>query len=376
MIPFNKPCVTGDEEAYIQQAIRNQKLSGKGEFGEKCTEWLENRLGCEKALLTPSCTHALEMTALLTDIQEGDEVIMPSYTFVSTANAFVLRGATIRFVDISPDTMNIDPTMIKKAITEKTKAIVVVHYAGVACDMEEIMNIANNYDIWVIEDAAQALLSTYKGRPLGTIGHFGTFSFHETKNYTCGEGGALIINSVNSIQHAEIIQEKGTDRSQFLKGMVDKYTWQDVGSSYLLSDLNAAYLYAQLENADLINEERLRYWEHYKEGLQPLAVRNLISTPHVPEDCGHNAHMFYIKTDKSDDCDRLREYLDDQGIMAVPHFVPLHPTNAGETYSEFFGEDKYTTSESEKILRLPLYYGMGDEALEHVVERIHSYYEI
>ncbi|MGP4079631.1 dTDP-4-amino-4,6-dideoxygalactose transaminase [Pseudalkalibacillus sp. R45] len=376
MIPFNKPCVTGDEEAYIQQAIRNQKLSGKGEFGKKCTEWLEKRLGCEKALLTPSCTHALEMTALLTDIQEGDEVIMPSYTFVSTANAFVLRGATIRFVDISPDTMNIDPTMIQKAITEKTKAIVVVHYAGVACDMEEIMHIANSYDIWVIEDAAQALLSTYRGRPLGTIGHFGTFSFHETKNYTCGEGGALIINSANSIQHAEIIQEKGTDRSQFLKGMVDKYTWQDVGSSYLLSDLNAAYLYAQLENADSINEERLRYWEHYKEGLQSLANRNLISTPHVPEDCHHNAHMFYIKTAKSDDCDQLRAYLDDQGIMAVPHYVPLHPTNAGETYSEFYGEDKYTTSESEKILRLPLYYGMGDEAVAHVVERIHSYYEI
>ncbi|WP_221564795.1 dTDP-4-amino-4,6-dideoxygalactose transaminase [Alkalihalobacillus sp. TS-13] len=376
MIPFNKPCITGDEEAYIQQVIRNQKLSGKGEFGKKCTEWLENRLGCEKALLTPSCTHALEMTALLTDIQEGDEVIMPSYTFVSTANAFVLRGASIRFVDISADTMNIDPTMIKKAITEKTKAIVVVHYAGVACDMGEIMDIANSHDIWVIEDAAQALLSTYKGRPLGTIGHFGTFSFHETKNYTCGEGGALIINSANSIQHAEIIQEKGTDRSQFLKGMIDKYTWQDVGSSYLLSDLNAAYLYAQFENADSINEERLRYWEHYKEGLQPMADRNLISTPHVPEDCQHNAHMFYIKTAKSDDCDHLRAYLDDQGIMAVPHYVPLHPTNAGETYSEFYGEDKYTTSESEKILRLPLYYGMGDEAVAHVVERIHAYYEI
>ncbi|WP_408006213.1 dTDP-4-amino-4,6-dideoxygalactose transaminase [Pseudalkalibacillus sp. A8] len=376
MIPFNKPCVTGDEEAYIQEAIRNEKLSGKGEFGKKCTDWLEARLGCERALLTPSCTHALEMTALLTDIQEGDEVIMPSYTFVSTANAFVLRGANIRFVDISPDTMNIDPDLIQNAITEKTKAIVAVHYAGVACDMDAIMKIATNHDIWVIEDAAQALLSTYKGRPLGTIGHFGTLSFHETKNYTCGEGGALIINSANSIQHAEIIQEKGTDRSQFLRGMVDKYTWQDVGSSYILSDLNAAYLYAQFENADLINEERLRYWDLYKAGLQQLAGKNFIKTPHIPEDCQHNAHMFYIKTEKEEDCTQLREYLDGQGIMAVPHYVPLHPTNAGEAYSEFCGEDKFTTSESDKILRLPLFYGMGDEAVTHVVDRILAYYKI
>ncbi len=376
MIPFNKPCVTGDEEVYIKEAMRNEKLSGKGEYGKKCTDWLEAHLGCERALLTPSCTHALEMTALLTDIKEGDDVIMPSYTFVSTANAFVLRGATIRFVDISPDTMNIDPDLIQNAITEKTKAIVAVHYAGVACDMDAIMRIANTHDLWVIEDAAQALLSTYKGRPLGTIGHFGTLSFHDTKNYTCGEGGALIINSPNSIQHAEIIQEKGTDRSRFLRGMVDKYTWQDVGSSYLLSDLNAAYLYAQFENADLINDERLRYWGLYKEGLQPVADKRFIKTPHIPEDCQHNAHMFYIKTNQKEDCIQLREFLDEHGIAAVSHYVPLHPTKAGEAYGEFCGEDQYTTSESEKLLRLPLFYGMGDEAVTHVVDRIRTYFEI
>ncbi|WP_099159770.1 dTDP-4-amino-4,6-dideoxygalactose transaminase [Virgibacillus ndiopensis] len=372
MIPFNKPCTIGNEETAIKEALKFSKLSGNGPFGKKCTDWLENRLACEKALLTPSCTAALEMTALLTELGKGDEVIMPSYTFVSTANAFAIRGAWIRFVDITPDTLNIDPKKIEEAITERTKAIVVVHYAGIACDMDAIMDIAYHYGLWVIEDAAQALLSTYKGKPLGSIGHFGTISFHETKNYTCGEGGALIINDSSAVERAEILQEKGTNRSQFKKGMVDKYTWRDIGSSFLLSDLNAAYLYVQLQHADSINDNRKHSWSKYEEALRTL---DPISLPYAPDNCEHNAHMFYIKTKNETERDQLINYLKENDIMAVSHYVPLHTSQAGEKYGRFIGKDNYTTAESSRLLRLPLYYGIGEEAIEHVVNTVHLFYK-
>ncbi|ASK62588.1 dTDP-4-amino-4,6-dideoxygalactose transaminase [Virgibacillus phasianinus] len=373
MIPFNRPCVTGNEQRYIQKAIQTPKLSGNGPFGKRCTDWLENHLNCEKALLTPSCTAALEMTGLLIEATGGDEIIMPSYTFVSTANAFALRGASIRFVDVEPETMNIDPAAIERAITKHTKAIVVVHYAGVSCDMDAIMKIANRHHLWVIEDAAQALMSNYKGKPLGTIGHFGTISFHETKNYTCGEGGALLVNESDAIDRAEIIQEKGTNRSQFIKGMVDKYTWRDIGSSFLLSDLNAAYLYAQLQNADHINDDRLSTWNHYHQALQTL--NESVSLPFIPEDCSHNAHMYYLKTDDENTRQQLIEYLKAHDIMAVSHYVPLHSSHAGEKYGRFIGEDLYTTRDSERLVRLPLYYGMEEEDINHVVTHLHSYFK-
>lgn len=375
MIPFNQPCVTGGEAIYIQEAIGKAKLSGNGPFGKKCTDWLENRLDCRKALLTPSCTAALEMTGLLIEAGVGDEIIMPSYTFVSTANSFALRGAVIRFVDVQPDTLNIDPAAIERAITNRTKAIVVVHYAGISCDMDAIMDIARRHNLWVIEDAAQALLSTYNGKPLGTIGHFGTISFHETKNYTCGEGGALLINHEYAVERAEIIQEKGTNRSQFLKGMVDKYTWRDIGSSFLLSELNAAYLYAQFQNADRINEDRLRSWKHYYEKLHALMETGNISLPHVPDGCIHNAHMFYLKTVDGKTRQSLIEYLKDNGVMAVSHYVPLHSSHAGEKYGKFVGEDHYTTVDSERLVRLPLYYGIGEEDIDHVVNHLYSYFK-
>lgn len=374
MIPFNRPCVTGKEQAYIQEAIGKPKLSGNGPFGKKCTDWLEDRLHCQKALLTPSCTAALEMTGLLIDAGPGDEIIMPSYTFVSTANAFALRGATIRFVDVDPNTMNIDPEAVERAITKQTKAIVVVHYAGVACDMDAIMDTAERHNLWVIEDAAQALLSTYRGKPLGTIGHFGTISFHETKNYTCGEGGALLINHENIVERAEILQEKGTNRSQFLKGMVDKYTWRDIGSSFLLGELNAAYLYAQFEFADLVNKDRLRSWDHYYRALQALMETGDISLPYVPEVCKHNAHMFYIRTADGNIRQQLIEYLKDAEVMAVSHYVPLHSSHAGEKYGTFVGEDQFTTVDSERLVRLPLYFGIGEEDINHVVNHLYSFY--
>ncbi|MEC5423045.1 dTDP-4-amino-4,6-dideoxygalactose transaminase [Virgibacillus sp. C22-A2] len=375
MIPFNKPCVIGKETVAINQAITNQKLSGNGPFGKKCTNWLENQLNCKKAILTPSCTAALEMTALLTETGAKDEVIMPSYTFVSTANAFALRNASIRFVDVDPATMNIDPKQIEAAITERTKVIVVVHYAGVSCDMDAIMDIAKEHDLWVVEDAAQALMSTYKGRPLGTIGHFGTISFHDTKNYTCGEGGALLINEASAIQRAEVLQEKGTNRSQFIRGAVDKYTWRDIGSSYLLSEINAAYLSVQLEHANTINEERLLSWEQYNETLQPLMKDGKIVLPHIPDSLEHNAHMFYIKTANEEERNHLMDYLNEHNIQTVTHYVPLHSSHAGRKFGIFSGKDQYTTSESEKLLRLPIYYGIGEEAIAHVVNHIYNYYE-
>jgi len=376
MIPFNKPCIIGRETEYIQEAIQqNRKLSGNGPFGQKCIEWLESHLSCPKVLLTPSCTHALEMAALLSNIQDGDEVIMPSYTFVSTANAFVLRGATPTFIDINPETMNMDADLIEQAITNKTKAIVVIHYAGVACYMDQIMNTAEKHGLYVIEDAAQALMSTYKGKALGTFGHFGTLSFHETKNYTCGEGGALLINDHQYMERAEILQEKGTNRSQYKRGQVDKYTWQDIGSSFLLSELNAAYLYAQFEAGWSILENRMTAWNRYKEKLQSLVKEGLISIQQIPDDCHHNAHLFYIKTSSDGERSNLMAYLNEKGIMAVPHYEPLHPTKAGEQYSQFSGEEQFTTKEGERLLRLPLYYGIEKKDVDYVVQQIQHFFK-
>lgn len=373
MIPFNIPCTVGGEAAAMQEAITNGKLSGNGPFGKKCTDWLENQLDCEKALLTPSCTAGLEMAALLTDITEADEVIMPSFTFVTTANAFVLRGAVIRFVDIQSPTLNIDPVQVEAAITERTKAIVVVHYAGVACDMDAIMDIADRYGLWVIEDAAQGLMSTYKGKALGTIGHFGAFSFHDTKNITSGEGGALIVNHPEAVERAEIIQEKGTNRKQFKKGMVDKYTWRDIGSSFVLSDLNAAYLSVQLEHANTITANRLDTWRQYKQGLEDIQD---IELPFIPEDCHHNAHMFYIKTKSVTERDNLIGYLSEHSVAAVTHYIPLHSSYGGKQFGTFSGDDRYTIMESERLLRLPLYFGMEEEDIEHVVQTIRAYYRL
>lgn len=376
MIPFNKPPVTGNEEQYILESLKNAKLSGDGPFTQKCHKWFEDKLNCKKALLTTSCTHALEMAAILIDIQPGDEVIMPSYTFVSTANAFVLRGAKIVFVDIRPDTMNIDETLIEIAITKKTKAIVPVHYAGVGCEMDVIMDIANRHDLFVIEDAAQGMMSTYKDKPLGTIGHLGTFSFHETKNYTSGgEGGLLIINDDKFIQRAEIIREKGTNRSLFFRGMVDKYSWVDLGSSYLPSELNAAYLWGQLENADLINENRLNTWNIYFNELKTLEQRSLIELPTIPDYCNHNAHMFYIKVKNIDERTKLIEFLKKNEILSVFHYIPLHGAPAGLKFGIFNGEDKFTTKDSERLLRLPLWFGINPNIIKEICGVIFEFYK-
>lgn len=375
MIVFNRPLVTGEESKYIQQAMNNHKLSGDGPFNKACSKWFEQRLGCQKVLLTPSCTHALEMAAILANIGPEDEVIMPSYTFVSTANAFALRGAKAVFVDIRPETMNIDESLVEAAINEKTKAIVVVHYAGIACEMDTIMNIARRYRLLVIEDAAQGVMSKYKDKYLGTIGDLGCFSFHETKNYTCGEGGALIINDRRFVERAEIIREKGTNRSKFYRGELDKYTWIDIGSSYLLSELNAAYLYSQLEMADGINCDRLETWNKYYEGLMPLADSGCLHLPHVPEQCRHNAHMFYIKVKDLEERGRLIEYLKQKGVCSVFHYVPLHSSNAGQRFGRFCGNDRYTTKESERLLRLPMYYGLMNHDINTVVEHITNFYK-
>ncbi|GIM45639.1 dTDP-4-amino-4,6-dideoxygalactose transaminase [Collibacillus ludicampi] len=373
MIPFNIPAVTGKEEQYLRQAIQHRKLSGDGPFTKKCHEWFEEHTGCSKALLTTSCTHALEMSALLADIREGDEVIMPSYTFVSTANAFVLRGARIVFVDIRPDTMNIDESLIEAAITDKTRAIVPVHYAGVACEMDTILSLAETYGLWVIEDAAQGVMSTYKGRTLGAIGHLGCYSFHETKNYTCGEGGALLINDERLIERAEIIREKGTNRSKFFRGQVDKYTWVDLGSSYLPSELNAAYLYAQLEEAAEIHRRRMHKWNMYYERLQPLAEQGVLDLPVIPDGCEHNAHMFYIKVKDLDERTRLIAFLKEHGVMSVFHYVPLHSSQAGQRFGRFHGEDRFTTRESERLLRLPLFDTLSEEQIAYITDVIYKF---
>jgi dTDP-4-amino-4,6-dideoxygalactose transaminase len=375
MIPFNKPCYVGNEEKYVLESIRSNKISGDGRFSKKCQKWFEEKLNCKKALLTPSCTHALEMIAILIDIKEGDEVIMSSFTFVSTANAFVLRGAKIVFVDIRLDTMNIDEKKIEKAITKKTKAIVPVHYAGVGCEMDTIMNIAKKYNLFVIEDAAQGMMSSYKNRPLGTIGDFGAFSFHETKNYTsAGEGGLLIINDDRFVERAEIIREKGTNRSQFFRGMVDKYSWVDVGSSYLMNDVSASYLWGQLEKADEINNFRLKVWQKYYDGLKELEEKDLIKLPIVPNDCIHNAHMFYIKVKDLKTRTSLLEYLKKNNISSVFHYIPLHSSPAGKKFGRFNGKDEYTTKESEKLIRLPIYYGLNDEKLLFITKTIKKFF--
>lgn len=375
MIPFNKPPYSGNEDQYVMQALKNGKLCGDGPFTKKCHDWFEHHLGCRKALLVTSCTHALEMAALLIDIQPGDEVIMPSYTFVSTANAFVLRGAKVIFVDIRPDTMNIDEKLIEAAITSKTKAIVPVHYAGIACEMDTIMAISEKYNLFIIEDAAQGMMSTYKGKPLGCIGHIGTYSFHETKNYTSGgEGGLLIINDKKFISRAEIIREKGTNRSQFFRGMVAKYSWVDVGSSYLLSDLQAAYLWGQLEKANEINEARLAAWHTYFEELKPLADSSKIDLPWMSDETNHNAHMFYIKTAGLGQRTELIDYLKNHQVLSVFHYVPLHTAVAAAGFSRFSGDDVFTTQESERLLRLPLWYGITTKEIKHVTNAIKRFY--
>ena len=375
MIPFNIPPYVGKELEYVKEAMeKNRKICGDGPFTKKCSEWMENKFNVKKVLLTTSCTHATEMTAILTDIKEGDEVIAPSFTFVSTVNPFVLRGAKIVFIDINPKTMNIDENLIEDAITEKTKAILPVHYAGVACNMDKIMEIAKKHRLIVIEDAAQGVMSEYKGKPLGTIGEYGCFSFHETKNYSMGEGGALLINNKENIEKAEIIREKGTNRSRFFRGQVDKYTWVDKGSSYLPSELNAAYLYAQLENADIIYNDRMNTWNKYKELLQELADKNLIELQYIPEECKHNAHMFYIKCKDLDERTNLINFLKENNVNAVFHYIPLHSAEAGLKFGRFHGEDKYTTKESERLLRLPLYYGLKEEDIKFVVSKIKEFY--
>jgi dTDP-4-amino-4,6-dideoxygalactose transaminase len=375
MTPFNRPPLTGNEEKYILESINSPKISGDGEFTKKCTQWFEEKLQCKKALLTPSCTHALEMAAILLDIKEGDEIIMPSYTFVSTANAFVLRGAKIVFVDIRPDTMNMDETKIEQAITNKTKAIVPVHYAGVACEMDVIMDIANRHNLFVVEDAAQAIMSTYKGKDLGTIGHMGTFSFHETKNITsAGEGGLLIINDEKFTQRAEIIREKGTNRSQFFRGMVDKYSWVDIGSSYLMNDVSAAYLWGQLEKIENIQKDRLKSWNRYYNGLKELEQKRLLELPKIPSNCQNNAHIFYIKVKNLEQRASLIRHLKENDICAVFHYVPLHSSPAGVRFGRFDGVDTFTTKESEKIIRLPIYYRLDDDRLEYILKTIKCFF--
>ena len=375
MIVFNVPPFTGKEMDYIKEAVDAHKICGDGQFTKKCNEWIEKKTGTTKALLTTSCTHATELAALLADIKPGDEIIMPSYTFVSTADAFVLRGAVPVFVDIRPDTMNMDENLIEDAITEKTKAIVPVHYAGVSCEMGRIMEIAEKYHLIVIEDAAQGIMSTYKGKPLGTFGEFGCFSFHETKNFSMGEGGALLIRDEKYIEDAEIYREKGTNRSKFYRGQIDKYTWVNFGSSYLPSELNAAYLWAQLEIADDITAERMARWNQYNRQLSGLAKEGKIELPFIPKHCTHNAHMFYIKTRDLEERTKLIQYLKDNNILAVFHYIPLHTAPAGVKYARFHGEDKYTTKESERLLRLPLYYTLKEEEVDYICGKIKTFYQ-
>ena len=375
MINFNVPPFTGKEYEYIKQAVENQKICGDGPFTHKCSEWIKDKTGTSCALLTTSCTHATELAALLLDIKPGDEVIMPAYTFVSTADAFVLRGATAVFVDIRPDTMNIDEKLIEEAITDKTVAIAPVHYAGVGCEMDTIMDIASRHSLAVVEDAAQGIMATYKGQALGSIGDFGCYSFHETKNYSMGEGGALLIKDPSYVEKAEIYREKGTDRSKYYRGQVDKYRWQDFGSSYLPSDMNAAYLYAQLEMADEINDVRLSRWTQYYETLKPLADKGYIQLPVIPEGCVHNGHMFYLKAKDLGERTSLIDFLKSKDILSVFHYVPLHTAPAGIKYGRFNGEDRYTTSESERLLRLPMYYTLTEDDVAYICEQVKAFYE-
>lgn len=371
MIGFNVAPFVGKELEYMKHAVDNHKICGDGEYTQKCNQWIEERTGTSKALLTTSCTHATEMAALLCNIQPGDEVIMPSYTFVSTADAFVLRGAKVVFVDIRPDTMNIDEKLIEEAITEKTKAIVPVHYAGISCEMDTIMEIARLHNLYVVEDAAQGVMSTYKGKALGSMGEFGCFSFHETKNFSMGEGGALLIREQQFIERAEILREKGTNRSKFYRGEIDKYSWCEMGSSYLPSDLNAAYLWAQLEMAEEITADRMRTWQQYDDAFRSFGH---FEVPFIPTECGHNAHMYYIKVKDLEERTKLISYLMENGIKAVFHYVPLHSSQAGRMYGRFQGEDIYTTKESERLVRLPLYYQIGGETVDYIIGKVKKFY--
>lgn len=375
IIHFNVPPFIGTEFKYMQEAVANHKICGDGAFTKKCDEWLENRFGVQKVLLTTSGTSALEMAAWLCNLKPGDEVILPSYTFSSTATAFALVGAKLVFVDIRPDTMNIDEKLIEKAITSKTKVIVPVHYAGVSCEMDTIMDIAKRHNLLVVEDAAQGVMSSYKGKALGSIGDFGCFSFHETKNYSMGEGGALLINNARFNEKAEILREKGTNRSQFYRGQVAKYNWVDWGSSYLPSDLNAAYLWAQLQEADKINDNRVKNWNKYYEALKPLADEGKIELPSIPLNCVHNAHMFYIKHNSLEKRTRFINYMRSKNILCVFHYVPLHSAPAGIKYGKFFGEDKYTTAESDKLVRLPLYYDINENDLDYIIQSTFSFFK-
>lgn len=375
MISFNNPPYVGTELSYVKQAVENHKICGDGPFTKQCHAWLEEHLPCQKALLTTSGTTALEMAAILCDLKPGDEVILPSYTFSTTATAFVLVGAKLVFVDVRPDTMNIDETKIEAAITDKTRVIVPVHYAGVACEMDTIMDIAARHNLKIVEDAAQGVMSSYKGRALGTIGDFGCFSFHETKNYSMGEGGALIINKPEYNDRAEIIREKGTNRSRFFRGQVDKYTWVDYGSSYLPSDMNAAYLWGELEVADTINNDRLASWQRYWDAFAPLAQAGRVELPVVPEGCKHNAHMFYLKCKDLTERTAFIDYLKQQGVQAVFHYIPLHSSPAGMRFGRFNGVDVFTTSESDRLVRLPLYYGLTQEDQNQVIAAVMAFYE-
>ena len=374
MISFNVPPYVGNEQNYIKQAVENHKICGDGEFTKLCNSKLEEMTKTKKALITTSGTSALEMASILAEIKEGDEVIMPSYTFVSTANAFVLRGARIVFVDIRPDTMNIDENLIEGAITPLTKAVVPVHYAGVSCEMDKILSIAKAHNLKVIEDAAQGVNAYYKGKALGSMGGFGCFSFHETKNYSSGEGGAILINNECDVERAEIIREKGTNRSKFFRGQVDKYTWVDVGSSYLQSELNCAYLYAQIENPDLINDDRLNSWNTYYKLLKPLEDEGKLELPVIPDGCVHNAHMFYIKLKDIDERSAMIKHLRQYEIGSVFHYIPLHTSLAGQRFGRFFGDDVFTTRESERLLRLPLYYGLKENQVEFICEKVKEFF--
>ena len=374
MIPFNIPPCVGTEEKYIAEAIASRKVCGDGAFTKKCSAWLEERFQAKKVLLTTSGSTALDMAALLCGIRPGDEVILPSFTFSSTANSFVLAGARLVFVDIRPDTMNIDEKKIETAITEKTKVIVPVHYAGVACEMDTIMDIAYKYDLRVVEDAAQGVMGTYKGKALGTIGDFGCFSFHETKNYSMGEGGAILVNDPASIEQAEIIREKGTNRSRFLRGQVDKYTWVDFGDSYLPSELNAAYLWGQLEQADAINKDRLHSWERYYMELLPLKEMGKLELPEIPEGCVHNAHMFYVKLRDLEERTDFITFMKDKGVSCSFHYVPLHSAPAGLKFGRFHGEDTFTTKESDRLVRLPMYYGLSEADSDQVISAVRSFF--
>ena len=375
MIDFNRPAFVGSELEYIQDAIHRGMLCGDGIYTKKCSQWMEKEFDVSRVMLTTSCTHALEMAAFLCDIQPGDEVIMPSYTFVSTADAFVLRGAKIVFADIRPDTMNLDEKLIEQAITPKTKVIVPVHYAGVACEMDTIMDIAHRHGLKVVEDAAQGVDACYKGKALGTIGDFGCYSFHETKNFTMGEGGALLFQKEEYLEKAEILREKGTDRSKFFRGQVDKYRWMDYGSSYLPSELNAAYLYAQLEAKDKIQKKRMEIYEYYHRNLADLAAEGKVEQPYVPQECEHNAHMYYLKVKDMKVRTRLLAYLRENGICSVFHYVPLHSAPAGQKFGRFAGEDVYTTKESERLLRLPMFYNLDMEDVKRIVDVIHKFQE-